>query len=83
MQNQLIPTEELEMLISEMNERLDALEVQVSNIAERERSGFVNEKMQQIENVQNQINQLNDNINRQRSVKTKQPAIIIHPKYSV
>lgn len=83
MQNQLIPTEELEMLISEMNECLDALEMQVSNVVERERSILVNEKMQQIENVQKQCNQINDTMKSQLSMKMKQPALIIHPKYSV
>lgn len=83
MQNQLIPTEELELLVSEMNNRLDALEMQVTEVIEKERVILMNEKEKEIEKVQNQCNKINEMVNRHRSQKTKQPALIIHPKYSV
>ena len=80
MQNQLIPTEELELLVSEMNNRLDALEMQVTEVIEKERVILMNEKEKEIEKVQNQCNKINEMVNRHRSQKTKQPARIIHPK---
>ena len=55
MRNQLIPTEELEMLVSEMNDRLDALEIRVAEVIKRERIILLNEKQKEIENVQKQI----------------------------
>lgn len=83
MQNQLIPTEELEMLVSEMNERLDALEIKVAEAIKREHTKLVNEKQKEIESVQKQSNRINEVLNRNRSITAKQPDLVIQPKYSV
>lgn len=83
MQNQLIPTEELEMLVSEMNERLDALEIKVAEAIKKEHTKLVNEKQKEIESVQKQSNRINEALNRNRSITAKQPALVIQPKYSV
>lgn len=83
MQNQLIPTEELEMLVSEMNDRLDALEIKVAEGIQRERIKLLNEKQKEIENVQKQYNRINEAVNRNRTITAKQPTLVIQPKYSV
>ncbi len=83
MQNQLIPTEELEMLVSEMNDRLDALEIKVAEVTKRERIILLNDKQKEIEHIQKQFDQINEAANRNRSITTIQPALVIHPKYSV
>ena len=83
MRNQLIPTEELGMLVGEMNDRLDALEIKVAEVIKRERIILLNEKQKEIDNIQKQYNRINEAVNRHRDKTTKQPALVIHPKYSV
>jgi len=83
MQNQLIPTEELELLVSEMNDRLDALEIKVAEVTKREHIILLNEKQKEIEHIQKQYDQINEAVNRNRSITTIQPTLVIHPKYSV
>ena len=83
MQNQLIPTEELEMLVNEMNDRLDALEIKVAEVTKREHIILLNEKQKEIEHIQKQYNQINEAVNRNRSITAIQPTLVIHPKYSV
>ena len=81
--NQLIPTEELEMLVNEMNDRLDALEIKVAEVIKKEQTILLNEKQREIEKVQKQYNRINQAVNRHRDITAKQPALVIHPKYSV
>ena len=81
--NQLIPTEELEMLVNEMNDRLDALEIKVAEVIKKEQTILLNEKQREIEKVQKQYNRINQAVNRHRDITAKQPTLVIRPKYSV
>jgi len=83
MRNQMIPTEELEALVCELNHQLDALELKLSATIRREQSILINGKKKELDRVQEQSNELSETLYRYRNTAVKQPSFIIQPEYSV